>query len=68
MLSMMKVLIRTIEKSYIIVNITHLSVHSWTTWKSIDLYNVINHFLVFTALNNNRGYKSIALKTYQKPL
>ena len=64
-LSMMKVLMCSIERAAIIVNITHLLVNCWTPRESIDYYITVNHLFVVPALNKNRRYKSIVWKTYQ---
>ena len=53
-----KVLMRSIERATIIVNITHLLVNRCTLWKSIYLYNAVYHVFVFPGLNNIRRYKS----------
>ena len=64
-LSMMKVLMHSIERAAIIVNITHLLINSWTLRKSIDVYNAVNYLFVFPALNKNRRYNSIVWNIYQ---
>ena len=48
-----------IERSAIIVNITHLLGSGWTPQKSIGLYNVVNNLLVFPALNKIIRHKNI---------
>ena len=50
----LKVLIHSIERSAIIVNITHLLVGCFTSQKSIDLYNVVDNLFVLPVLNNTK--------------
>ena len=64
----MKVLIISIEREVIIVNIIHLLVNCRTPWKSIGFYNAVNNLFVLHALNKNRILNSVVWKTYQKIL
>ena len=64
-ISIINLLMSIIKRASIIVNITLLLVNYCTPWKSIELYNTVNHLFVLPALNENRRYKSIVWKNYQ---
>ena len=65
-LSMMKFLMRHIEKAATIVNIPHLLVNFLTPLKSIGLYNEVNNLFLFPDLNKNRRYKTIVWRNHQR--
>ena len=63
-LSMMKKLVKTVEKGVRIVNLPHLLVQNWTLRYVLDLYNAVKHLFVFTYLNKRRRLEKFSWKTY----
>ena len=49
-LSMVKKLVKNVDKGVRIVNLPHLPVQNWSSRHVLDLYNVIKHFLNFLLL------------------
>ena len=58
-LSMMKKLVKNVEKGVRIVNLPHLLVQNWTSRHDLDLYNAVKHFLHFLLLT--KGGASIQM-------
>ena len=63
-LSMMKKLVKNVEKGVWIVNLTHLLVKNWTSIHVFDLYNAVKHLFAFNSFNKRRHLETISWKTY----
>ena len=64
-LSMMRYLMRHVERAAHFVNLPHLIVRKWTTRNAIDLYNAVNHMFAFpNARNSKRRHEQLSWKSY----
>ena len=63
-MSMMKKLVKNLEKGVRIVNLPRLLVQNLTSRHVLDLYNAVKHLFEFTSLNKRRHLEKIAWKTY----
>ena len=65
-LSMMKKLVKHVERAAHIVNLPHLVVRNWTVRHVLDLYNAVKHLFAFPSLmrTKKRRLETISWKTY----
>ena len=63
-LSLMKKLVKNVDKGVRIVNLYHLLVQIWTLRHVLDLYNAVKNVFAFPFLNRSRHLKTIYLNTY----
>ena len=62
--SMMKNLVKKVEKGLQIVNLPHLLVQNWTYGNVLNFYNAVKPFFAFHSLNKRRRLKTIAWNNY----
>ena len=63
-LSMMKKLVKFLQKGVQIVKPPHLLVQNCTSIHVLDLYNDVKNLFAFTYLNKSRRLEKVAWKTY----
>lgn len=65
-LSMMRYLMRHVERAAGVVNLPHLIVRKWTPRNSIDLYNAVKHMFAFPNVGgkSNRRHAQMSWKSY----
>ena len=63
-LSMMKKLVKNVDKGVRIVNLPHTIVKNWTLRHVLYLYNADKYFFAFPSLNRRRRLETIDWNTY----